>query len=394
MIISLIACLSADCYLAPCEQKQEWQGRGLIALGIESSCDDTCAAVVTNPPSLAPAILANTVASQHDLHAAYGGVVPEIAARAHAEKLDLVIKQALRDADVTFAQIDLIAVTAGPGLIGGLLSGLNTAKALALATGKPLIAVNHLAGHALTPTLSDDLPFPYLLLLVSGGHCQFIGVFGHSDFMRLGGTIDDAPGEAFDKVAKLLSLPQPGGPAVEQAGLKGNPKRFALPRPLLGKDGSNMSFSGLKTALRRARDELMGGQNALRITDQQDLCASFQAAVVDVLAAKSRVAFAQFEQACAARDLPYAPRFAVAGGVAANTAIRGALTALAADQSAQFVAPPLALCTDNGAMIAWAGLLQYRAGARSDLTATARARWPLDADASPMLGSGKRGAKA
>lgn len=366
----------------------------MIVLGIESSCDDTCAAVVDCAYGHAPAILANKIAAQHDLHAAYGGVVPEIAARAHAEKLDVVIKQALRDADIALGQIDLIAVTAGPGLIGGLLSGLNTAKALALATGTPMIAVNHLAGHALTPNLSDDLPFPYLLLLVSGGHCQFLGVFGAQDFVRFGGTIDDAPGEAFDKVAKLLGLPQPGGPAVEQAALNGNPKRFALPRPLRGKDGCNMSFSGLKTALRRARDDLMGDDNTLKLTDQQDLCASFQAAVVDVLGAKTRVAFELFADACAARGLAFAPRFAVAGGVAANTAIRDALTTVAKGHDAQFAAPPLALCTDNAAMIAWAGLLQYQTGARSDLQVSAQARWPLDRDAAPMLGSGKRGAKA
>jgi len=337
----------------------------MIILGIESSCDDTCAAVLSSGPNHGPGepvhILANEVAPQHELHAPFGGIVPEIAARAHAQKLDITIAKALEVAKVGLPQVDLIAVTAGPGLIGGLLAGL------------------------IAP--------PFLMLLVSGGHCLFLGVFGPQDFQRIGGTIDDAPGEAFDKVAKLLALPQPGGPHVEQMATAGDPKRFALPRPLLGKNGADMSFSGLKTALRRARDDAMN-DGQLKTQDRNDLCAGFQAAVVDVLAAKSAVALGQFKAICAERGIEAPLQFAVAGGVAANGPIRAALTKVAADRGARFSAPPLKLCTDNAAMIAYAGLLAYNDGARSDFGAPARSRWPLDERATPMLGSGKRGAKA
>ncbi len=369
----------------------------MIILGIESSCDDTCAAVLSSGPNHGPGepvhILANEVAPQHELHAPFGGIVPEIAARAHAQKLDITIAKALEVAKVGLPQVDLIAVTAGPGLIGGLLAGLASAKALALASDTPMIAVNHLAGHALTPGLSCGIAPPFLMLLVSGGHCLFLGVFGPQDFQRIGGTIDDAPGEAFDKVAKLLALPQPGGPHVEQMATAGDPKRFALPRPLLGKNGADMSFSGLKTALRRARDDAMN-DGQLKTQDRNDLCAGFQAAVVDVLAAKSAVALGQFKAICAERGIEAPLQFAVAGGVAANGPIRAALTKVAADRGARFSAPPLKLCTDNAAMIAYAGLLAYNDGARSDFGAPARSRWPLDERATPMLGSGKRGAKA
>ena len=347
-------------------------------LGIETSCDDTAAAVLRGRE-----VLANRVFGQDDLHAAFGGVVPEIAARAHAERIDLVIEAALAEADVTLDAVDAIAVTAGPGLIGGVLSGVMAAKGLAFATGKPLIAVNHLAGHALTPRLSDGLDYPYLMLLVSGGHCQFLRVAGPEDFTRLGGTIDDAPGEAFDKAARLLGLGQPGGPAIETAARTGDTTRFDLPRPLLDRPGCDMSFSGLKTAILRACEELVAAQGGLRDQDVADLAASFQTAVADLLAGK------------AARALEAAAPvtgFAVAGGVAANQSLRAALRKVAGD--VPFVAPPLALCTDNGAMIAYAGAELYARGRRDGLRFAARPRWPLDTEAAPLLGSGKKGAKA
>jgi N6-L-threonylcarbamoyladenine synthase len=353
---------------------------GLTFLGIESSCDDTAAAVVRDDRS----ILASVVAGQAALHADFGGVVPEIAARAHAEKLDLCIEEALAQAGLRLSDLDGIAVTAGPGLIGGVLSGVMLAKGLAAGTGLPLVGVNHLAGHALTPRLTDGTPYPYLMLLVSGGHCQFLRVDGPEDFTRLGGTIDDAPGEAFDKVAKLLGLPQPGGPSVEAAARAGDARRFALPRPLLDRPGCDLSFSGLKTAVLRQRDELVAAQGGLHEQDRADLCAGFQAAVAEVLAEKTRRALA----------LAPAPVLAVAGGVAANQTLRTALQAVAAEAGATFLAPPLRLCTDNAAMIAWAGIEAYEAGRRDGMDLAARPRWPLDRRAAPMLGAGKRGAKA
>lgn len=352
----------------------------LIFLGIESSCDDTAAAVVTGDRR----ILSSVVSSQTDLHADFGGVVPEIAARAHAERLDLVIEQALAQAGLGLGALSGIAVTAGPGLIGGVMAGVMCAKGIAAGTGLPLVGVNHLAGHALTPRLTDGIDYPYLMLLVSGGHCQFLRVDGPDAFTRLGGTIDDAPGEAFDKLAKLLALPQPGGPHVEAAAATGDAARFPLPRPLLDRPGCDMSFSGLKTAALRARDGLIAAQGGLREADRRDLCAAFQNAVADVLAEKSR-------RALAASPVPV---LAVAGGVAANARIRTALQSVAAEAGARFLAPPLALCTDNGAMIAWAGIELFRAGHRDGMDLAARPRWPLDRTAAPMLGSGKKGAKA
>jgi N6-L-threonylcarbamoyladenine synthase len=356
----------------------------LTILGLESSCDDTGAAILRSVGGPA-AILSNVVASQTDLHAAYGGVVPEIAARAHAEKLDLVVEQALAEAGIALSEIDAVAVTAGPGLIGGVLSGVMAAKGLAMGLGRPLIGVNHLAGHALTPVLTDGMRFPYLMLLVSGGHCQFLRVDGPQVFHRLGGTIDDAPGEAFDKVARLLGLPQPGGPSVEAAAAQGDPARFDLPRPLLDRPGCDLSFSGLKTAVLRTRDTLITAQGGLSEQDRADLCAGFQAAVADVLAEKSARALA---------GQAGLTGFAVAGGVAANHTLRSRLDSVAAAAGLPFVAPPLALCTDNAAMIAFAGLLAFQAGQRDDLTLSARPRWPLDRDAAPLIGSGKKGAKA
>jgi N6-L-threonylcarbamoyladenine synthase len=352
-------------------------------LGIESSCDDTAAAVVRDGPE-GRQILSNIVEGQTSLHAAFGGVVPEIAARAHAERVDGCVAQALAAAGLGFSDLDGIAVTAGPGLIGGVLAGVMCGKGLAAATGLPLIGVNHLAGHALTPRLTDGLAFPYLMLLVSGGHCQYLRVDGPDAFTRLGGSIDDAPGEAFDKVAKLLGLPQPGGPAVEAEARKGDAKRFTLPRPLLDRPGCDMSFSGLKTALLRARDGVIAEKGGLTRADRADLCAGFQAAVVDVIAEKTR------------RALVLSPvaALAVAGGVAANKAIRAALETVCTAAGIQFLAPPLALCTDNAAMIAWAGIERFRAGGRDDLTLSARPRWPLDQTSPALLGSGKKGAKA
>ncbi|WP_298566840.1 tRNA (adenosine(37)-N6)-threonylcarbamoyltransferase complex transferase subunit TsaD [uncultured Aliiroseovarius sp.] len=361
----------------------------LTILGLESSCDDTAAAVVRQVDAQVPQILSSVVASQTDLHADFGGVVPEIAARAHTEKLDLCVEQALTKANLNLSDMDAIAVTAGPGLIGGVLAGVMCAKGLAAGSGLPLIGVNHLAGHALTPRLTDQIAFPYLMLLISGGHCQFLIAKGAQDFTRLGGTIDDAPGEAFDKTAKLLALPQPGGPSVEAAAQSGDPSRFRLPRPLLDRPGCDMSFSGLKTALLRERDRLVAEHGGLRRADRADLCAGFQAAVRDVLAEKSRRALTEY----LALD-PANATFAVAGGVAANLAIRAELETVCAEFETRFLAPPLALCTDNAAMIAWAGMERFRAGDCDGMTLQARPRWPLDQQAPAMLGSGKKGAKA
>ena len=356
-----------------------------LILGIESSCDDTAAAVVASDRT----ILSSAVAGQAELHADFGGVVPEIAARAHAEKLDLTVAKALEQSNTNLADVDAIAVTAGPGLIGGVISGVTLARGLSAGSGKRLIGVNHLAGHALTPRLTDGLEFPYLMLLVSGGHCQFVVVHGPDSFARLGGTIDDAPGEAFDKVARLLGLAQPGGPHVEKSAKNGDRKRFSLPRPLLNRPGADMSFSGLKTAVLRERDKLIAAQGGLYEQDRSDICASFQTAVGDVLAEKARRALDQYLELTPAK-----PAFAVAGGVAANAEIRTALTDVASEKGVVFTAPPLSLCTDNAAMIAWAGHELMSIDHPGLVPLVARPRWPLDAQSKPMLGSGKKGAKA
>jgi len=361
----------------------------LTFLGIESSCDDTAAAVVRAVPGAAPAILSSVVEGQTALHAAFGGVVPEIAARAHAERLDGCVERALDQAGVALRDLDGIAVTAGPGLIGGVLSGVMLAKGLAAATGLPLVGVNHLAGHGLTPRLTNGLAFPYLMLLVSGGHCQFLIVEGVESYRRLGGTIDDAPGEAFDKTAKLLGLPQPGGPVVEAEAALGAPLRFRFPRPLLDRPGCDLSFSGLKTAVLRARDALIAEQGGITVQDRRDLCAGFQAAVAAVLAEKTRRALTEYLALT-----PADPVLAVAGGVAANKALRAALETVSGAMGARFVAPPLRLCTDNAAMIAWAGIERFRQGARDGMDLSARPRWPLDQTAPALIGSGKKGAKA
>ena len=339
-----------------------------LILGLESSCDETAAALVTGDRR----ILAHRLAGQDAAHRPYGGVVPEIAARAHVEILPRLIEEALAEAGIGLDEVDAIAATAGPGLIGGVMVGLVTGKGLALSAGKPLIALNHLEGHALSPMLSDpDLAFPYLLLLVSGGHCQLLFVEGVGRYRRLATTIDDAAGEAFDKTAKLLGLGYPGGPAVEAAAEAGNPAAVPLPRPLVGSDEPHFSFAGLKSAVMRARDS---GRYAAA-----DIAASFQQAVVDCLVDRTARALDRADNATA---------LVVAGGVAANGAIRSALTALAAARGLPFVAPPLWLCTDNAAMIAWAGALRFEAGMVDGLDAPARARWPLDPDAEKARGAG------
>jgi N6-L-threonylcarbamoyladenine synthase len=361
----------------------------LTVLGIESSCDDTAAAVVHVSADGVPKVLSSVVEGQTSLHAAFGGVVPEIAARAHAERLDHCVAAALREAGLSLDRLDAIAVTSGPGLIGGVMSGVMLARGLGAATGLPVLGVNHLAGHALTPRLTDGLQFPYLMLLVSGGHCQFLLVRGVGDYHRLGGTIDDAPGEAFDKVAKLLGLPQPGGPAVEAAAKGGNARRFALPRPLLDRPGCDLSFSGLKTAVLRARDGLVAAQGGITLQDRADLCAGFQQAVADVLAEKTRRAIGVY-----LNENPVDAAMAIAGGVASNLAIRAVLETVCAANAVRFTAPPLQLCTDNAAMIAWAGIEQARLGMNNPDDLIPRPRWPLDQSQSGMLGSGKKGAKA
>ena len=338
-------------------------------LGIETTCDETAAAVVTTGYDGRGEILSNEVLSQIAEHAAYGGVVPEIAARAHVEVIDRLVARALQNAGVGIDDVDGIAAAAGPGLIGGVLVGLTTAKALALVTRKPLLAVNHLEGHALTARLTDGIGFPYLLLLASGGHTQLVAVRGVGDYARLGTTIDDAIGEAFDKVAKLLGLGYPGGPLVEREARNGNPERFALPRPMAGRKEPDFSLSGLKTAVRIEAERIA----PLSPTDVADLCASFQAAVVDVVVDRTRVGLRAFREAAG-----HPTALVVAGGVAANQSIRAALQRFAMEAGLRLAAPPLSLCGDNGAMIAWAGLERLRLGLVDDLMAPARARWPLD----------------
>ena len=341
-------------------------------LGIETSCDETAVAIVEAPAGSAPVgrILANVIYSQQTEHRRFGGVVPEIAARSHLERIDGLVEDALEEARLDLDDLDAIAATGGPGLIGGVMVGVMAAKGLAFARQKPFLAINHLEGHALSVRLTEDVDFPYLLLLVSGGHCQLLTVRGPGDFTRLGTTIDDAVGECFDKTAKLLGLGFPGGPAVEKSARDGDPQRFALPRPMWRKPGCDFSFSGLKTAVRQTVEKLP-------TNDQQaiaDLCASFQRTVGDVLVDRC------------ANALALAPSRAlvVAGGVAANAYLRGRLEKL----PAKLVAPPQKLCTDNGAMIAWAGIERLRLGLVDDLDFAPRPRWPLDPDAAPAIGAG------
>jgi N6-L-threonylcarbamoyladenine synthase len=338
-----------------------------IILGLESSCDDSAVALVTSDRR----ILAQRVVGQNGAHQPYGGVVPEIAARAHVEILPGLIEQVLVEAKMSIHDVDAVAATAGPGLIGGVMVALLAGKGLALAAGKPLIAVNHLEGHALSPRLADpDLQFPYLLLLVSGGHCQLLDVRGLGDYRRLATTIDDAAGEAFDKAAKLLGLPYPGGPAVEEMAKGGDPTAVPLPRPLVGSGDPHFSFAGLKSAVQRT---VASGDFR-----PEDIAASFQQAVVDCLVDRTRLAL----------ELSDAPSLVVAGGVAANQAIRTALAGLATTHGRKFSVPPAWLCTDNAAMIAWAGAERFAAGDCDPLDVPARARWPLDERAEKVRGAG------
>jgi len=344
-----------------------------LVLGIETTCDETAAAVVARTADGSGQILSNIVRSQIHEHAAYGGVVPEIAARAHVDVLDSLIDTAMREAEVDYADLDGIAAAAGPGLIGGVIVGLTTAKAIALVHNTPLIAVNHLEAHALTPRLTDGLAFPYCLFLASGGHTQIVAVVGIGDYVRLGTTVDDAMGEAFDKVAKMLGLPYPGGPQVEQAAKDGDAARFAFPRPMLGRADANFSLSGLKTAVRNEASRI----ESISPKDISDLCAGFQAAVLDSTADRLSVGLKLFRERFGAPTALVA-----AGGVAANQAIRAALDDVAKAAGTNLVMPPPALCTDNGAMIAWAGAERLALGMIDGMDSAPRARWLLDANVS------------
>ncbi len=357
-------------------------------LGLETSCDETAAAVVRLRADGAVEALSSVVASQVDAHAPYGGVVPEVAARAHVEAVDGVVRAAMMEAGMDFAGLDGVAATAGPGLVGGVMVGLSAAKGIALARGLPLLAVNHLEGHAVSARLGGEAPYPFLLLLVSGGHCQLLDVRGVGDFRRLGTTIDDAAGEAFDKIAAVLGLPYPGGPALEALAEGGDPERYALPRMLAGHKGCDFSFSGLKTAAARLAEREVRGDR-----DRRDLAAAVQAAIARQLA----------ERGARALDLHAAEHgaggrlFVAAGGVAANRAVRAALEATARTRGYRFLAPPLRYCTDNAAMIALAGAERLAAGLTDALDAPARPRWPLDETAArerPVHGAGRKGAKA
>jgi N6-L-threonylcarbamoyladenine synthase len=346
----------------------------MIVLGIETSCDETAAAVVDGDRR----IHSNIVLSQLAEHRPYGGVVPEIAARAHVERIDGLIRQAMATAELEFSDLDGVAATAGPGLIGGLMVGLVTGKAIAAAIAKPLLAINHLEGHALTARLTDALDFPYLLLLVSGGHCQLLLIEGLGRYRRLGTTIDDAVGEAFDKVGKMLGLDYPGGPAIQAAAERGDGVAIKLPRPMLGRDGCDFSFSGLKTAVRR----LLEKQPELRV---EDVAASFQTAVGDVMVDRTSNAIDLAQEIH-----PTLGHLVIAGGVAANSHLRQRLDGLCRARGLELVAPPPELCTDNGAMIAWAGVERLAAGLHDPLDAPARARWPLDPSAKPMPFAGRK----
>lgn len=343
----------------------------MIFLGLETTCDETSAGVIVRDNTGHARILSNVISSQLALHAPYGGVVPELAARAHVENMDVVISEAMAQAQISFQDLDGVAAAAGPGLIGGVIVGLTAGKALALALNKPFCAINHLEAHALSARLEHHVPFPYLLLLVSGGHTQLIAVLGVGQYHRLGTTIDDAAGEAFDKVAKMLDLPYPGGPIVEELALKGDAARFALPRPMLGKLEPDFSFSGLKTAVRHVIVSLP------HITDQDkaDICACFQAAMLDVFADRVIAAMRVMQNLTSDK----VRTMVAAGGVAANAQLRSALARLAKSHGMDFVCPKLELCGDNGAMIAWAGIERIRMGYRDEYDFAPRARWPLDA---------------
>mgnify|MGYP000353073518 CR=1 FL=1 len=349
----------------------------LLVLGIESSCDETAAAVVSGDGR----ILSNQVLSQIDEHRKYGGVVPEVAARAHLDHMDHIIGAAMVEAEIGFSDLSGVAATGGPGLIGGVMVGVMAGKAIAMTHDLPFIAVNHLEAHALTVRLTDDVAFPYLLLLVSGGHCQLLSVEGVGHFKRLGTTVDDALGEAFDKTAKMLGLGYPGGPAVEQAAKLGDPDRFTLASPMVGRPGCDFSFSGLKTSVRQAVEKLPPGP--LEESDVNSLCTAFQRAAGRAVLDRCKRAIAMFRE-----DHPEGNTLVVAGGVAANKFLCTQLESLATAHDMKLVAPPLNLCTDNGAMIAWAGIEHLKLGHTDPLDFAPRPRWPLDPDAA------KAGAKA
>lgn len=353
-----------------------------FVLGIETSCDETAAAVVQRDASGVGTVISNVVRSQFEAHAQYGGVVPEIAARAHVDIVDTIVDAALKDADLTLNDLTGVAATAGPGLIGGVMVGLVTGKALAFAANKPFIGINHLEGHALTAGLTDGLQSPYLLLLVSGGHTQTLIVRDVGHYQRLGTTVDDALGEAFDKTAKLLGLGVPGGPAVAAAALDGDPKRYAFPRPMKGRDVPHFSFAGLKTAVRQQAQKLV----PLKTEDIGDICASFEQAVTDSVADRVKCAMRLYEDAVDT----HVPTLVVAGGVAANVRLKARLEALVESQNYTLCVAPPALCTDNAAMIAWAGAERFARGECDDFSLPARARWPLDAEAAATVGPGAK----
>ncbi|MBG1232497.1 tRNA (adenosine(37)-N6)-threonylcarbamoyltransferase complex transferase subunit TsaD [Aestuariivirga litoralis] len=357
-----------------------------LILGLETSCDETAAAVVRRDADGRGTLFSNQVRSQVKDHAPFGGVVPEIAARAHVEHLDGLIARAMAEAGASFSDLSAVASTAGPGLLGGLLVGMMEGKAIALAHDLPFLAINHLEGHALTPRLLEPCAFPYLLLLISGGHTQFQSVEGIGQYKRLGTTIDDALGEAFDKVAKLLGLAYPGGPEVEKAARRGNPTRFDFPRPLKGRADCNFSFSGLKTAVR----ECVQGLGLLTERDIADVCASFETAIADCMADRLKRAFATFREM---HDVDH-PILVVAGGVAANRKLRATFEAECEKHGFTLRVPPFHLCTDNAAMIAWAGAERLALGLTDELDFAAKPRWPLDTISAPVYGSGRLGAKA
>ena len=366
------------------------QDKALI-LGIESSCDETAASVLARGADGSLTVMSSIIASQDAEHAPYGGVVPEIAARAHMLKLDSIIERAVSAAKIDYSEISAIAATSGPGLIGGVIAGLMSAKGLAISLDIPLIAVNHLEGHALSPRLAGACEFPYMLLLISGGHTQLLSVKGLGEYKRLGSTVDDAAGEAFDKTAKVMGLGFPGGPNVERAAKSGDPKAVKLPRPFYGKDHADFSFAGLKTAVARAYEASAKTPKA-----KADIAASFQQTVCEVLSERTARAMALYRD-----DIDVAPksaqRFVVAGGVAANSQIRSALDTLCAAQNFTLLAPPLKFCTDNAAMIALAGAEHYVRGNYSEIDVRARPRWPLDAvsaNDNPASGFGKKGPKS
>ena len=339
----------------------------MLVMGIESSCDETACAIVNDKKE----ILSSVVWSQFEEHRRFGGVVPEIAARAHLEQVDMIVQETMTEAKVDFDDLSAIAVAGGPGLIGGVIVGVMTAKAIAMAHNIPFVAVNHLEGHALMARLTNEIAFPYLLLLVSGGHCQILAVESPGKYVKLGGTIDDSAGEAFDKVAKMLQVGYPGGPNIERVAVYGDPKRFNLPRPMKGRDDCLFSFSGLKTAVRH-QIEMLGN---LTEQDKADLAASFQQAVIESIIDRLKHGIDIFKE-----RYPQGQDLVVSGGVAANTSLREAIQNLARNKKMKFSAPPLKLCTDNGVMIAWAGLERFQGGKRSSLDFKARPRWPLDSE--------------